>query len=58
MNNSSAPTSGTATAAGVKAPAATQSPIPVKDAVTVQNPPVQTPAKGNDEVMSTPAKQS
>jgi len=62
MNNSSAPTSGTATAADVKAPAATFSPIPVKDAVTVQTPPVQTPvqtpAKGNDEVMSTPAKQS
>jgi hypothetical protein len=58
MNNSSAPTSGTATAADAKIPATTYSPIPAKDAVTVQTPPVQTPAKGNDEVMSTPAKQS
>lgn len=59
MNTSNAPTSGTGTAADVKAPA-THSPFPVKDAVTEKTPAVQTPAKGNDEAEAkgSPTQQS
>jgi len=53
MNND---TSTAQTAAAEKAPATTYSPIPAKDAVTTVPP--ATAAKGNDEVMSTPAKKS
>jgi hypothetical protein len=52
MNNSTAPQ---ASADPAKIPA-TYSPIPARDAVTTV--PSTTPARGNDEVMSTPAKQS
>ena len=53
MNDSIAPQP---SANPAKAPDVTYSPIPAKDAVTTVPP--STPAKGNDDVMSTPAKQS
>lgn len=55
MNNDSS-TPQTAAPEKEKAPATTYSTIPAKDAVTTVPP--ATAAKGNDEVMSTPAKKS